>query len=276
MQAPLLLRCLPGLCLALSLMTVSKSPAALTYSGGTYTENFNYPAFASSGAWFNNVTIPGWYWAISNSPPSGYSTPANYTATSGAGAAQGAPLSLGNSDDRALGSQNNNYGGQSITYGLSFNNSTGATLDSFTLGYTGEQWRAISQATYGANTLVLQYQVFNAGSGSLTAPTGWLNASHLDYVASYVPSGNIQVDGNNSLYRSIISGTVYGLNWQNGQELWIRWVDTNAAPTGNIDNNSTLSMVGIDDVSFSAAVPEPGRRMLALFAIGILALRRRR
>ncbi|TLD71207.1 PEP-CTERM sorting domain-containing protein [Phragmitibacter flavus] len=276
MKNPALSHLLPVLGLVISLICVLPIPghAALTYSGTPYSEGFNGLASTGPTTWINDVTVPGWHWAISNTPPTGYSTPATYTAANGSGPAQSAILSIGNNADRALGSQNGNVAGQSITFGLSFTNATGNTLNNFTLGYTGEHWRAITGDTFGPNTLQLQYQVFTTGPGSLTEASGWLDADHLDYTSTTIPAGNTGQNGNLPENRSVISGIVFDINWQVGQTLWIRWVDTNAATDAG--NNATLSMVGIDDVTFTAAVPEPARGLLFLAAIGAFTLRRRR
>jgi hypothetical protein len=75
------------------------------------------------------------------------------------------------------------------------------------------------------------------------------------------------VDGNATGNRQTITATVTGLNWQPGQDLWIRWADLNDA-----GNDHGLA---IDDLNFSA-VPEPGALALAMFAaIGLYSGRRR-
>lgn len=245
---------------------ISTLGAAVTYSsaGSVYSQNFNSLASAGTGlTWVNDSTLPNWYWAVSNTPPTDYYAPGTYGTSDGSGPLQNVPISLGTSGstDRALGGQNGNIGGQLIAYGLALKNQTGASLHGFNLSYAGEQWRAISQNLYGVGNLQLQYQVVAAGSGSIQLASGWTTVSHLAYHANFVPDSNARVDGNQAAYRSVISGSVGGLTWNADQELWLRWVDNNAAPDNA--NNATLSMIGIDDVSFSAyAVPEPTRGWL--------------
>ena len=91
-------------------------------------------------------------------------------------------MSLGTSlaADRALGAQNNTAI-ENIRYGVQFANATGVTLNSFTLGYTGEQWRVITLEA--ADRLTFEYQVFAAGTGNLAAASGWTNVANLDFTA---------------------------------------------------------------------------------------------
>src|SRR5690606_7117105 len=134
--------------------------------------------------------------------------------------------SLGNNTDRAFGGQNDDLTA-TYYYGAQILNSTGTTLDTFTLTYTGEQWRMIKNE--GADQLTFQYQIFNAGEGSLSAATGWNAVEALDFIAPRTTTGgSTGLDGNLSANRvEGISATALGLTWSNGQEIWLRWADHN-------------------------------------------------
>lgn len=220
-----------------------------------YIENFDILADAGgANAWSNGGTVIGWHWVGERG-----TTPATYMATNGGGAATNRILSLGvtGEADRALGGQNGNDAG-TLYYGAKIRNTTGITLDTFTLTYTGEQWRRIQNEA--ADRLTFQYQIFNPGEGSLSVATGWIAVEALTFVA---PNSGTQsstpLNGNLSANRvEGIGANIPGIIWAPGQEIWLRWADNNPA------NNSALSLraqMGIDDVSFSAyrTVTEPAK-----------------
>jgi len=245
---------------------------AVVYSsdGSIYTQNFNTLVASDSAAWANNTTLAGWYWSRTD-PALSPVTPAIYVAANGTGPSQGNILSLGNTSDRAFGAQNSNTAGQLLQYGLALTNSSGSTLNSFNLSYNGEQWRAISGG--GVNDkLSFEYQVFAAGEGSLTASSGWTALSSLDFAAPVVSDSNSSVNGNVAGQSSKSGGNTAALNWGVGQELWLRWTDT----TTISGNNPQLGMLGVDDVAFSATVPEPGQFLLATLALGLVVWARRK
>jgi hypothetical protein len=150
-------------------------------------EDFNTLASTGTGlTWTDNVTIPGWY-----------STRTTYNSGNG-GANTGALYSFGTTSagDRALGSVASGTT-TTIFQAVKLSNSTGGTITSLDVSYTGEQWRNGGSAAI--NTLTFQYQV--AGPNSITganAPnSGWTTFPALNFT-SPVATGTtgVALDGN--------------------------------------------------------------------------------
>ena len=98
----------------------SAVPISLGTPTGTYTQNFDALASASTGhTWTDGVTLPGWY-----------SSRTTYNAGTGSGTT-GALYSFGSasSTERALGSLASGGTG-TIGFGVLFSNTSGLTLDS--------------------------------------------------------------------------------------------------------------------------------------------------
>lgn len=270
---------LSALGLGLLLPSVAHS-AAIVYStdGAAYTQNFNTLG-TSSASWTNGETLTGWHWIRgAGATPSTFTTPATYTAANGGTAVGDQVLSLGNSTDRAFGGQNTNDIGI-IYYGAQILNSTGDTLDTFTLTYTGEQWRMIQNEV--ADRLTFQYQIFDAGEGSLSAASGWNAVGDLTFIAPRTTtSSSSSLDGNAEGNRvESISATVSALTWSEGQEIWLRWADNNPV-NNNALGGSTRAIIGIDDVIFSAnsTIPEPSSYavIFGVLSLGFASCLRRR
>jgi hypothetical protein len=257
----------PSILLAPSLAT-----ATLVYTdvGAVRSENFDSLPNSGTPSWADNSTLQGWYFLN----PAGQ-TPSTLGISSGAGPDQDRPLSLGSSGatDRALGSQNSNNAA-TIYFGVQWTNQTAIALSEFSLAYTGEQWRMISNEP--ADGLTLEYQIFAAGSGGLSIAGGWTAVPELAFVAPRTTTGSSSaLNGNQTANRVALSHTVAGISWDVGQELWLRWADIN--PVSSPTTGTQRAVVGIDDLSFSA-VPEPGAGLLTMLGCaGLLgALRRRR
>ena len=263
----------------LALAGGASASAAVAYSsiGSGYTQNFNSLAnTGTTNGWTNDSTLPGWYAAQVSTATTDWTT---YAAASGA-AFQGALLSVGTSGstDRALGGQNANTTGSPLPtttmfYGLQFSNSTGSTLTTFSLGYTGEQWRFVQNEA--RDSMVFQYQIFAAGTGSITAASGWTAVSSLGFDAPIMSSSaSAALTGNSAANRVVVNGSVSGISWANGTELWLRWGDSSSGDSAGA--GATRSMLAIDDVTFSAdVVPEPSSLLLSCSGIVLLAIRRR-
>lgn len=151
---------------------VVSATAAQSYStpGSVYSQNFNSlttPNNSSvtpeTGAWTDNSTLPGWYYLRDNGVAA-----QTYTMADGHAPAQGRMLSMGSdgSTDRALGTQNSNVANVNNRFGLQLSNATGLTLGSFSLGYTGEEWRVIGGEP--ADSLSLNTRSFPP------APAAWM------------------------------------------------------------------------------------------------------
>lgn len=129
----------------------------------------------------------------------------------------------------------------SIGFGLS--NASGLAFDSFSLSYTGREWRGYSNTT---PVLSFQYKIGgsfdNDPTNSLTG--SWTDFSSLNFVLP-VTNNNAQVNGLNSPNFTAISNTVTGLTWGTNQVLWLRWRQQNLSGTD--------AQMALDDLVFNAS-----------------------
>ncbi len=232
-----------ALTIALAMGMTAAAQAQISYTGGTYTQDFD--TLANSGT---SSTLPlGWAFA-----ESGTSANTTYTAGTGSGTT-GDTYSFGAASavDRAFGGLQS--GTVIPTIGASFTNNTGGTITDLAIAYFGEQWRL--GATGRVDQLDFQ---FSTNATSLTTGT-WIDLNSLDFVAPITAGTVGALDGNLAANRTSISSTIAGLSLANGSIIWIRWNDFNAV--GSDDG------LGIDNFSL-AAVPEPSVYML--LGVGIL------
>lgn len=151
------------------LLASGQASAQVSYtSGSTITENFNagLPSSADNFTWTDNSVFAGW--SAYQLDTSG--APAEYRRTSGdSSLAEVFQWRDGSgASDGAFGSKPNDTTGD-ILRGIQITNDSGATLDSITIGYTGEQWYESSLVQN--NQLVVAYQVgspANLSAGSWT------------------------------------------------------------------------------------------------------------
>lgn len=256
------------------LLTVCSLSAAqgapLSYTGGNYTQDFD--GLPQSGnvsltgrgphelqGVLSSIGVEGWQ--IAN--PDGSSATTEFRAQNGSqsGSAGRGVVSFGTtgSSDRALGALATSN--QISTFGLVLVNNTDAVLDSFTLEYTGEQWRRGNVASPG-NSLSFAYAVGPAvtiGSGT------FVDVAELSFNSpnNQVAPTEVALDGNLAANQVAILGTVSGLNWLPGERLVLRWA---AEDIGGQDDG-----LAIDNLTFSAKpVPEPASACMA--AVGAVAL----
>jgi len=238
--------------------TVSVNSAAFTYSQ-------SFDTLAASGttnAWANDSTLAGW--SLFN----GATALTNYRASTGSDNA-GAAYSFGasGSQERALGS----IASGSVanpTLAVAFTNNSGLALNSFTLGYDGEQWRNGGNASQAAHKLTVQY-----GFGSsFAAVTTWTTAgTGFDFTSPVTAATGGAVVGNTAGLAAGLGGTI-AADWAAGSTLWIRWNDVN-----DVGNDHGLAIDNMT-LSVTAAVPEPGSfamLLAGLGAVGFVARRRR-
>lgn len=278
-------------CLALLLAAALAldARAAVMYSTptSTYSQNFdslpntpeNAPLGTTPAGWTDdnaapgagNFSIPGWYlYHPMTQSEGGFS--GNQRMRIGIGnSSTGAFWSYGasGSTERALSSLSSNTlaaAGASQYMGLRLTNNTGIALTNFTLSYDGEQWRDGGSATPNAQSLVFAYKTTN-GAANLQDPD-FTAEPLLDFTSPvFAAASGVAVDGNTAGKVSIGPVKVW-VNWAPGDDLWIRWADAND-PGGDHG-------LGIDNLSFSADVPEPGSLgLLIVAALGLFAKRKR-
>jgi len=245
------------------------SAAAISYdvAGSLYSQDFNHTTSDADGAgtaaWTNGTTITGWHGTQAADRTTVVSVTTGGTSTIVGGVGSLTSMGPAASNERALGMQPG--GGLTQYMAAQFANGTGGTLTQFTLGYTGEQWRRIAEATL---TLVFEYQVFDSGAGSFTEANGWTAVSALDFTGPSTNSTGGRV-GNDAANRQVIAPVDVPVTWNAGQELWIRWTATSTSASTN------RQMLGVDDLTFTA-VPEPSALLLVTVLAPVLSLRRRR
>ena len=271
---------------ALSIFSAPSAQAQVSFTG-TYSQNFD--TLASTGTtntFTDNSTLLGWYAQRSSSAAT---TPTVTPLLVGTGSDNtGGLYSFGSagSTERALGSiGSGNAAVGNVMYGVQLQNTSGGTITSVTVNFTGEEWRFGGTTGVPAVAQTLSFGYYNAGSLStnqLLAGT-YTGVSALNFTTPTITgaNGGTFLDGNAAANRTSLSSTITGLNLQSGQYLWLRWTDLNDA------NNDHA--VAIDDLSLSATVtpptggggggvaPEPGSLALlvpGLTLFGVLAKRR--
>ncbi len=218
---------------------------SLTTLGTPVTQNFD--TLATSGttnAWTDNSVIPGWYAAQTAG------TLSVYRASDGTSNAGGIhSFGTGTNAERALGSIGSGTP-QNLVYAARLVNNTGATLTSLDVAYTGEQWRNGGNIT--AQKLDFQYQVADAGviTGANLPTTGWIDFDALDFTGPIATATAAALDGNLGTNQAALSSSI-ALSANVGQEVWIRWFDTNDA-----GNDRGLGIDGLS-VTPQGVLPPP-------------------
>ncbi len=244
--------------------TLSAGPSNLTY-----TNDFNALASVTSvTAWADDSTFANWV-AI-NSP---VGNTLNINQSTG-GSSTGSLYNYGStgSSDRAFGTLPSDSllasGSGFLFHGVRFVNDTSDVYKFATVNYTGEQWRvgAVTNATN--NQLVVASRTFTAGAGSLTS-TGFTSFPGATFNTPNDGGGSTSatLDGNNAANRvANLTGTLE-LGIAPGQEVWIRFADTNSS---GADHG-----IAVDDLTVTFTVPEPAS-LGAIACIAFTGLTRRR
>lgn len=224
------------------------TPVIYGTAGTSYTQNFDgLPAtgsFSLTGkgplafttAPINAASLPGWQlWMMAGSN-------ANAVFATGSGSATGNGVySLGNngSTDRALGTLSSSTGTYAL--GLLLTNQTGNLLNSFTLRFTAEQWR--KGGSTNPNTWTFHYK-----TGPITQldEDSLRDESRLNFSSVNSSAAGSSLNGNLTENQQVVSFTVTGINWKNGEQLLLRWDD--ADETGSDD------IMALDDFQFSASL----------------------
>lgn len=259
----------------------------LNFTGIILSENFNsLSATGTTNSWTNGSSpLNGWYMeTVTGSQES------NYRADTG-GLNSGGLYSYGASstdNERALGALGSGTP-QAVAFGFRVRNMTSSAIDSFSLVYTGEQWRNGGNAS--AQTLRFSYKLDSdntananefigsdtqsfSGDVSGTNVNGynpdpsWTRVTSMDFTSPTTGTTATALNGNAVANEAFISSsaTLSSL-WMPGQDMMFRFVHINDA-----GNDHGLA---IDNMEFNAHLaPEPAG--IAVLALGLLALRRRR
>lgn len=237
---------IPFVVVALSVLGVSAdqttSAVIISSFGVPVTENFNTLLSSGTGTLAAN-TPAGWGF---------FESPGNtsYTAGNGGGNS-GDTYSFGTtgSTERSLGQLRS--GSVVSTLGARFQNSTGGTITSLTISYTGEQWRLGGLGTSRTTAQERFDFQLSTNATSLTAGT-YSNVDALDFIPPVTGPTLGALDGNAPANRVPIGSTISGLSIAPGADFYIRWVDVDAAP-GADDG------LAIDDFALTAdGVINPG------------------
>jgi predicted extracellular nuclease len=217
--------------LAITVSIIVRPSSAITNGGNIttldspLTENFNTLATAgTANAWSDNSTIGGMFAQFAAVP----TNPTTYIADAGTNNTGGVhSYGTGTNTERALGSVGSNTTGD-IFFGFRLTNSTGNTITSLDVSYVGEQWR--NGGNTSAQQLDFQYRVATPGTVTdiNTPSSAWIDFDTLDFVSPVVGATAAALDGNAAANRTAKSGTI-SLSAPAGQEIWLRWKDTNDA-----------------------------------------------
>jgi hypothetical protein len=272
MNRPILLAALTTLAGAVAPAHAGLSVGSAAYS---YSQSFDtLTTAATAQAWVNDSTLAGWNLFISNGNAAPTILGGNGSVNTGSfysfGAAGSAERALGGTASGGAYFGSPAAGAVAGWIAVSFTNDSGSTLDGFSVGFDGEQWRdgGANNGTPAAQTMVLQY---GFGATFAGVATWFTPGGSFDFTSPVFanPTSGAAVDGNTAGKVSGLGGSV-AASWAPGETLWIRWVERN-----DFGNDHGLA---IDNFSFSVtAVPEPGQWALllaGLAAVGFVARRR--
>jgi len=247
--------------------------------GLTYSQDFNNLLRTTTGeVWVNDsdavsandsprlIGLSGWY---AGSFGNTTTTP-NIRAGTGS-STTGSYYSFGSAaaEDRALGTMPTDASASaSMRIGARFVNDTGEIISGFSFTYDGEQWRKAQLTAPQNNQFVVAYGIFSAGAGSLGAAGFSASLAGATFNTPVDGGDNVgsALDGNDGVNRVADLGeTVSDLLVMPGEEIWLRWFDSNSS---GADHG-----IGIDNFSINfntSPVPEPSAG--ALLGLGLAAL----
>ncbi|MEQ1675232.1 MAG: Ig-like domain-containing protein [Chitinophagaceae bacterium] len=242
---------LPAALLCLLAANQLSAQVNITTTATPYTQNFN--TLITSGT---SSTLPtGWVLLETG-------TNANTTLAADAGAGTTGntySYGTGTATDRAFGGLRS--GSLIPTQGVQIRNSTGATITSLSISYTGEQWRC---GTTGRTDQVdFQYSL-NATSLSTGA---WTDVNALDFASPSTTSVGAK-DGNAAANRTAKSTLITGVSIANNAIFWLRWndLDASGADDGLSIDDFSIQLNGADVTAptTSTVTPANGSTGIAL------------
>jgi hypothetical protein len=133
---------------------------------------------------------------------------------------------------------------------LRLTNNTGQTLNQFTLGFDGEQWRDAGVSTITPINFSWLVTPSTADATTVHRIAGYTTVSQLAYNSPIATATAAGVNGNTAGKVTVAPYTVTGINWTDGSDLWLRWSDL---------QQKTIADQGlaIDNVAFSASIGTP-------------------
>ena len=254
-------------------LVASQPVRAVVSFAGSYSQDFN--TLITSGTvqtWANDSTLSGWSLfqytggAIADYNAGDGTSNAGHFYSFGTGTATDRALGGAASSSTYFGTPGPASGAVAGYIAVAIQNTSGNIFDNFTLSFSGEQWR--NGGNTSPQTMTLQY-----GFGtSFAAVTTWNTPGGLFNYASPVTGATAAaVDGNVAGLVTGLGGTISSLTWNNGDTLWVCWIENNDA-----GNDHGLA---IDNFSITAVpVPEPATLALATLGglAGLVVLRRKR
>lgn len=217
-----------------------------------YRQTFDSLAGQATG-WTNDSTLPGWSLYVQNATlgsvaaprlarGSGTSKTGSFYAFGSAPTTSPCDIALG-----GVGSGGDYFnkpasGAVAGWIALAVTNNTGGELASFTVDFTGEQWRDGGNASSQAMQLQYGFGSTFASVGQWAAPGG-----NFDWTSPRHAATATELDGNAAANRVPgLGGTIRGLHWADNSTLWLRWVENN-----DLGSDHGLA---IDDFTFTATV----------------------
>jgi len=223
------------------------SQVAIPAANVPYTQDFNALPATGSATFTQNSTLPGWY---------AERTGTGTTVVAGTGSSNAGNLySFGTDADRALGAiGSSNAAAGNFAHGLRLKNTSGSTITTLTISYSGEQWRNSAAA---AQTISFSYRVAPSFTGvepSAALPAGYTALPDLDFTSPVTGGTAGVLDGNQAANRTVKTTTL-NVTIQDGEEIMLRWYDP--------DHTGSDHGLAIDDVSVTATTEPSNSPSLA-------------
>ena len=230
-----------SICLLLSLPLHSQ--LIITTTATPSTQNFN-TLKATAGT---STTLPaGWkLLETGTGANTSYASDAGSTATGNTYS-----YGTGTATERAFGALRS--GSVAPVLGVQIRNSTGSTITSITITYTGEQWRC--GATGRVDQLDFQYSL---NATSLSTGT-WTDNNTLDFASPSTTTTGAK-DGNAAANRAVKTATITGLSIANNGLFWLRWndLDASGADDGLSIDDFSIQLNGSDVTAPTASTFNP-------------------
>lgn len=139
--------------------------------------------------------------------------------------------------ERALGSIAAGTG--VYAFGIRLTNQTGGSLNKISGSFTAEQWR--KGGSGNQNTWIGKYAT---GTMSSIDQPNLLTHTSMNFSSIQFSIGAGSLNGNSLENQTTVQFTITGIDWKNGEQLLLRWDDT--------DETGSDDLVAIDNFNFSA------------------------